>query len=87
MLLKCNFGPESETTYAESVGLSKLILHKIPFLFRSLFATIVVLGTDSLRSYQLFPLWSKYKCLKPKLSSVSFTSSTRLPPVAEGWQH
>lgn len=87
MLLKCNFGPESETTYEESVGLSKLILHKIPFLFRSLFATIVVLGTDSLRSYQLFPLWSKYKCLKPKLSSVSFTSSTRLPPVAEGWQH
>lgn len=30
MPLKCNFGPESET-YAESVGLSKLILHKIHF--------------------------------------------------------
>lgn len=41
MLFKCNFGPESETTYAESVDLSKLILHKIPFQFSSLFATIL----------------------------------------------
>lgn len=87
MLLKCNFGPESETTYAESVGLSESVLHNIPFLFCSLFATILELGTDSLRSYQLFPLWSKYKCLKAKLSSVSFPSSSRFPPVAEGCQH
>lgn len=33
-LLKCNFGPESETTYAESVAVTKSIfLHKIPFQF------------------------------------------------------
>ena len=41
MLLKCNFGPESETTYAESVGLSKLILYKVPFQFSSLFSTVL----------------------------------------------
>lgn len=41
MLLKCNFGPESETTYAEPVDLSKFILHKIPFQFLSLFTTIL----------------------------------------------
>lgn len=37
--VKCNLGPESETIYAESVGLSKLILHKISFQF--LFVTIL----------------------------------------------
>lgn len=41
MLLKCNFGPESEATYAKSVGLSKLILHTISFQFCSLFATVL----------------------------------------------
>lgn len=41
MLLKCNFGPESEATCAESVSLSKLILHTISFQFCSLFATIL----------------------------------------------
>lgn len=31
MLLKFDFGPESEATFTESVGLSKFILHTISF--------------------------------------------------------
>lgn len=54
MLLKCNFGPESEATHAESVGLSKLILHTVSLQFCSLFASVLQLGTD--RSYWSFPL-------------------------------
>lgn len=41
MLFKCNFGPESKATYAESVGLSKLVLHTIAFQFCSLFASVL----------------------------------------------
>lgn len=39
MLLMFNFGLESEATYTESVGLSKLILHTMSFQFCCLFAT------------------------------------------------
>lgn len=56
MLLKCNFDPEFEATYTESIGLSKFILHTISFQFCSLFARFAVLGTDTVRSYQAFPL-------------------------------
>lgn len=57
MLLKCNFGPESETTYAESVGLSKLILHKMPFqFFKVICYYFAMLGTDTVQSYQSFLL-------------------------------
>lgn len=41
MLLMCNLGPEPEATCAESVGLSKLILHTISFQFCCLFATVL----------------------------------------------
>lgn len=77
MLLKCNFGPQSEATYAESVGLSKFILHTISFQFCSLFAIVL--------QFQKLILLGQITSVTPTVIKIqvskSQTFSSPLPPV------
>lgn len=57
MLLKCNFGPESETTYAQSVAVTKLIFaqNTVSVLYSFISCNFAASGTslpDTVRSYQ-----------------------------------
>lgn len=57
MLLKCNFGPESETTYAQSVAVTKLIFaqNTVSVLYSFISYNFAASGTslpDTVRSYQ-----------------------------------